>query len=66
MAQGMLQSASGYLPLLRFDRAVAQRELRWAGLGGSGKGHRAVAGWDDAQVAGVMGGNALALLGETP
>ncbi|MCB1388230.1 MAG: 3-hydroxy-3-methylglutaryl CoA synthase [Rhodobacteraceae bacterium] len=47
MAQGMLQSASGYLPLLRFDRAVARRELRWAGLGGSGKGHRAVAGWDE-------------------
>lgn len=47
MTQGTLQSAAGYLPLLRFDRAVARRELRWSGLGGAGKGYRAVAGWDE-------------------
>lgn len=47
MAQSTLQSAAGYLPMLRFDRAVARRELRWSGLGGAGKGFRAVAGWDE-------------------
>ncbi|MGH1369604.1 MAG: hypothetical protein ACRBCL_13405 [Maritimibacter sp.] len=42
-----VKSVSAYLPLLRFDRAVARKELRWAGLGGNGRGHRAVAGWDE-------------------
>lgn len=40
-------SASGYLPLLRFNRKVARSELKWCGLGGNGRGHRAVAGWDE-------------------
>lgn len=47
MAQTSLKSAAGYLPLLRFDRKVARGELKWAGLGGSGRGRRAVAGWDE-------------------
>lgn len=47
MAQASLISVSGYLPLLRFDRKVARGELRWSGLGGSGRGRRAVAGWDE-------------------
>lgn len=42
-----VKSASAYLPLLRFDRSVARKELRWSGLGGNGKGHRSVAGWDE-------------------
>jgi 3-hydroxy-3-methylglutaryl CoA synthase/uncharacterized OB-fold protein len=40
-------AAAGYLPLLRFDRAIARKELRWSGLGAGGSGHRAVAGWDE-------------------
>lgn len=47
MAQASLVSTGGYLPLLRFDRKVARAELRWSGLGGSGRGMRAVAGWDE-------------------
>jgi 3-hydroxy-3-methylglutaryl CoA synthase/uncharacterized OB-fold protein len=47
MAQANLQSVGVYLPLLRFDRKVARSELRWSGLGGSGRGRRAVAGWDE-------------------
>lgn len=47
MAQASLKSVTGYLPLLRFDRKVAKGELRWSGLGGSGRGRRAVAGWDE-------------------
>lgn len=47
MAQAVLKSVAGYLPLLRFDRKVARGELKWSGLGGSGRGRRAVAGWDE-------------------
>lgn len=47
MAKASLKSVSGYLPLLRFDRKVARGELRWAGLGGSGRGRRSVAAWDE-------------------
>ena len=47
MAQTTLKSVAGYLPLLRFDRTVARGELKWSGLGGSGRGRRAVAGWDE-------------------
>ncbi len=47
MAEACLKSISGYLPLLRFDRKVARNELRWSGMGGSGRGRRAVAGWDE-------------------
>ncbi|MCO5161318.1 MAG: 3-hydroxy-3-methylglutaryl CoA synthase [Mesorhizobium sp.] len=47
MTQASLISVSGYLPLLRFDRKVARGELRWAGMGGSGRGRRAVAAWDE-------------------
>lgn len=47
MAEASLKSVAGYLPLLRFDRKVARQELRWSGLGGSGRGRRAVAGWDE-------------------
>jgi 3-hydroxy-3-methylglutaryl CoA synthase len=36
-----------YVPLLRMDRAVAAKALRFSGLGGRGSGHRAVAGWDE-------------------
>ncbi len=46
MTEQTILSASGYLPLLRFDRSVARSELRWAGMGGA-RGHRAVAGWDE-------------------
>jgi 3-hydroxy-3-methylglutaryl CoA synthase/uncharacterized OB-fold protein len=47
VAEASLKSVAGYLPLLRFDRKVARAELRWSGLGGSGRGRRAVAGWDE-------------------
>jgi|SRR5579875_891766 len=47
MAEASLKSVAGYLPLLRFDRKVARQELRWSGLGGAGRGRRAVAGWDE-------------------
>lgn len=47
MAQATLKSVAGYLPLLRFDRRIARGELKWCGLGGSGAGRRAVAGWDE-------------------
>ena len=47
MAETCLIAAAGYLPLLRFDRKVARSELRWSGLGGAGRGFRAVAGWDE-------------------
>lgn len=47
MAQASLKSVSAYLPLLRFDRKVARGELRWSGLGGPGRGRRAVAAWDE-------------------
>ncbi|WP_417725652.1 OB-fold domain-containing protein [Salipiger sp.] len=65
MAETSLKSAAGYLPMLRFDRKVARKELRWSGLGGSGRGLRAVAGWDEDPVTmsveaarGVLGGDA--------
>jgi hydroxymethylglutaryl-CoA synthase len=38
---------SGYLPLLRLDRAEASKALRFSGLGGRASGHRATAGWDE-------------------
>lgn len=47
MTETCLKTVSGYLPLLRFDRKVAHGELRWSGLGGSGRGYRTVAGWDE-------------------
>lgn len=47
MAHATLKSVAGYLPLLRFDRKVARGELAWSGLGGSGRGRRAVAAWDE-------------------
>ncbi|WP_428249549.1 hypothetical protein [Ferrovibrio sp.] len=47
MTAKSLHGVAGYLPLLRFEQAVAKAELRWAGLGGAGKGRRAVAGWDE-------------------
>lgn len=47
MAPASVKSVSGYLPLLRFERKVARAELRWSGLGGTGRGYRAVAGWDE-------------------
>lgn len=42
-----IAAISGYLPLLRLDRAVAAKALRFSGLGGRATGHRAVAGWDE-------------------
>lgn len=47
MVQRFIAGATGYLPLLRLDRAVARSELKWAGLGGAGRGLRATAGWDE-------------------
>lgn len=47
MSAKSLHGVGGYLPLLRFEQATAKSELRWAGLGGSGRGRRAVAGWDE-------------------
>lgn len=44
---GFISSVGGYLPVLRLDRASAAKGLRFAGLGGRGGGHRAVAGWDE-------------------
>ncbi len=64
MADASLKSVAGYLPLLRFERKVARNELRWAGLGGAGRGRRAVAGWDeDALTMGVEA--ARTAVGET-
>lgn len=40
-------AVGGYLPLLRLDRAVAAKALRFSGQGGRGAGRRAVAGWDE-------------------
>jgi len=47
MPDARIIAAAGYLPLLRFDREVARKELRWSGLGSGGSGQRAVAGWDE-------------------
>jgi len=47
MTERYIQGVAGYLPLLRFDKKAARAELRWSGLGGSGRGLRAVAGWDE-------------------
>jgi 3-hydroxy-3-methylglutaryl CoA synthase len=44
---GFITAVGGYLPLLRLDRAVAVKALRFAGLGGRAAGRRAVAGWDE-------------------
>jgi 3-hydroxy-3-methylglutaryl CoA synthase/uncharacterized OB-fold protein len=60
MAHATLKAVSGYLPLLRFDRKVARAELKWSGLGGSGRGRRSVAGWDeDALTMAVEAGRTL-------
>ncbi len=42
-----ISGIGGYVPLLRLDRAVAARALRFSGLGGRQAGHRATAGWDE-------------------
>jgi hydroxymethylglutaryl-CoA synthase len=42
-----ISAVSGYLPLLRLDRASAAKALRFSGLGGRGNGHLAVASWDE-------------------
>lgn len=42
-----IQGAAGYLPLLRLDKKAIRSALGWSGLGGGGKGRRAVAGWDE-------------------
>ncbi len=47
MSDRFLAGASGYLPLLRMDRAAATRALKFSNLGGRGAGFRAVAGWDE-------------------
>lgn len=47
MPASHILSVAAYLPLLRFDRKAARSALGWSGLGGSGKGTRAVAGWDE-------------------
>ena len=62
MADKFLAGLSGYLPLLRLDRAAAAKALRFSGLGGRGVGHRAVAGWDeDALTLGVEAARPLAV-----
>jgi 3-hydroxy-3-methylglutaryl CoA synthase/uncharacterized OB-fold protein len=42
-----IKRLGAYLPLLRLERAVAAKALRWSGLGGGSTGSRAVAGWDE-------------------
>lgn len=66
MAEMSLKSAAGYLPLLRFDRKVARGDLRWSGLGGSGRGMRAVAGWDEDPVTMAVEAARAALGDNTP
>jgi hydroxymethylglutaryl-CoA synthase len=67
MVQKFITGATGYLPLLRFDRAVARTELSWASLGGTGRGVRATAGWDeDALTQAVEAARSLALDGPAP
>lgn len=47
MPDSSILACAGYLPLLRFDRGIARKDLRWSGLGAGGAGLRAVAGWDE-------------------
>lgn len=47
MSDSSILACAGYLPLLRFDRGIACKDLRWSGLGAGGTGLRAVAGWDE-------------------
>ncbi|MDP2087134.1 MAG: hypothetical protein Q8K20_18220 [Gemmobacter sp.] len=47
MSDSSILACAGYLPLLRFDRGIARKDLRWSGLGAGGTGLRAVAGWDE-------------------
>ncbi|MCB1476241.1 MAG: hypothetical protein H6883_00235 [Rhodobiaceae bacterium] len=47
MPDTQILAVAAYLPLLRFDRKAARSALGWSGLGGSGRGTRAVAGWDE-------------------
>ena len=42
-----ISGVSGYLPLLRLDRAVAAKAVRFSGLGGRQAGYRSTAGWDE-------------------
>jgi hydroxymethylglutaryl-CoA synthase len=42
-----ISGISGYLPLLRLDRASAAKALKFSSLAGRGSGHRAVASWDE-------------------
>lgn len=59
-------AAAAYLPLLRFERATARKELRWSGLGAGGAGMRAVAGWDeDALTLAVEAARGLPVNGDT-
>jgi hydroxymethylglutaryl-CoA synthase len=56
----------GYAPLLRLDKAAAARALRFAGLGGRGGGHRAVASWDEDAVTLAVEAGRIALNRSTP
>ena len=42
-----ISGLSGYLPMLRLDRASAAKALRFLGLGGRNAGYRSTAGWDE-------------------
>lgn len=47
MQDRFITAVGGYLPLLRYDRAAGAEALRSFGLGGRGRGHRALSGWDE-------------------
>jgi hydroxymethylglutaryl-CoA synthase len=64
-SQRGISSISGYLPLLRLDRACAAKALKFSGLGGRASGHRAVASWDEDAL--TLGLEAARLVpGDTP
>ena len=47
MVDRYISSAASYLPLLRMDRKTGVAALGWSSQGGSSKGSRSVAGWDE-------------------
>ena len=62
MGNRFISGVGAYLPLLRMDRAIAAKALRFSGLGGRGGGYRAVAGWDeDALTLAVEAARAIAV-----
>jgi hydroxymethylglutaryl-CoA synthase len=47
MKNRFVSAVGAYLPLLRLERAVAARALKFSGLGGRTAGYRAMSSWDE-------------------